>query len=329
MGGQFLPRQQASLLKSQVPTTTRLLRVARSTKQTESVAPQVVHDVITSGGSPLSDATREFFEPRFGFNFSQVRVHVDSKAAKSADAVNAVAYTVGRDIVFADGQYAPHSDAGRKLLAHELTHVVQQQHSVSSLPIAMGDQKGLAEEEATRNAGVVGSTLGDQTSTTPAPVLLQMQAPNAGEKSKARQTPSKSKASAIVARIVVDLSRQKCFAYSRDQLLFEYHCVTGREGKKTSLGTHRVIKKYEKYTSKKYGAPMNYALRFTDDFQAIHHSSAGFVGLRSFGKALGMEALGLTLGTHGCVGLSEDDAKELFEHTAEGAIVEVIPSSHD
>jgi len=65
-------------------------------------------------------------EPRFGHDFSQVQVHTDEKAADSARSVNALAYTVGRDVVFGTGQYAPETTAGKRLLAHELTHVVQQ-----------------------------------------------------------------------------------------------------------------------------------------------------------------------------------------------------------
>jgi hypothetical protein len=78
------------------------------------------------GGRPLDAATREFFSACFGHDFGNVRVHADAEAAESARAVNALAYTVGRDVVFAAGQYAPHTRAGRQLLAHELTHVVQQ-----------------------------------------------------------------------------------------------------------------------------------------------------------------------------------------------------------
>jgi hypothetical protein len=77
-------------------------------------------------GQPLDAATRNFFEPRFGHDFSAVRIHSDTRAAESAQAVNALAYTTGRNIVFAAGQYSPELPAGRKLLAHELTHVVQQ-----------------------------------------------------------------------------------------------------------------------------------------------------------------------------------------------------------
>ena len=89
-------------------------------------APSIVKDVLASPGRPLDGGTRAFFEPRFGHDFGQVRVHHDDEAAESADAVAALAYTSGRHIVFAQGQYAPHGSGGRQLLAHELTHVIQQ-----------------------------------------------------------------------------------------------------------------------------------------------------------------------------------------------------------
>src|SRR5262249_7919816 len=95
----------------------------------ESAVPPIVHDVLRSPGQPLDAATRSFFESRFGRDFSQVRVHTDSKAADSARAVNALGYTLGRDLVFGPNQYAPRSINGQRLLAHELTHVVQQQHT--------------------------------------------------------------------------------------------------------------------------------------------------------------------------------------------------------
>ena len=91
--------------------------------------PPVVHEVLRSSGQPLDTNARAFMEPRFGHDFSRVRVHTGEKAAESARAVNALAYTVGRDVVFDTGQYAPATDAGRRLIAHELTHVVQQGNS--------------------------------------------------------------------------------------------------------------------------------------------------------------------------------------------------------
>jgi hypothetical protein len=83
-----------------------------------------LHDL--GSGAPLDPATRSSFEPGFGADFSGVRVHSDEKAARSARDLNARAFTVGSDVVFAEGEYQPHTSAGKHLLAHELAHVVQQ-----------------------------------------------------------------------------------------------------------------------------------------------------------------------------------------------------------
>lgn len=86
-------------------------------------APPIVHNVLNSPGRPLGAATRAFFEPRFGHDFSNVRIHADAKAADSTHSVNAKAYTVGQHIVLGDGKHAGDRD---RLLAHELAHTVQQ-----------------------------------------------------------------------------------------------------------------------------------------------------------------------------------------------------------
>jgi hypothetical protein len=88
---------------------------------------------IRGGGLPLPESARAFFEPRFGRDFGHVRLHTDNQAAVTAASVNARAFTLGRNIVFGAGQYAPESVAGRTLLAHELTHVVQQADTESSV----------------------------------------------------------------------------------------------------------------------------------------------------------------------------------------------------
>lgn len=93
------------------------------------VAPAIVHDVVRSGGRPLDTSTRTFFESRFGHDFSAVRIHDDTHAARSARAVNAHAYTVGNHVAFGEGGYAPRTRDGLRLIAHELTHVVQQSGS--------------------------------------------------------------------------------------------------------------------------------------------------------------------------------------------------------
>lgn len=89
-------------------------------------APPIVYDALRSSGQPLDPAARAFMEPRFGRDFSQVRVHTDGKAATSSRSIEALAYTAGRDIVFAPDQYSPQTESGKRLLAHELAHVVQQ-----------------------------------------------------------------------------------------------------------------------------------------------------------------------------------------------------------
>ncbi len=88
--------------------------------------PPIINEVLSSPGQPLDAATRSFMGPRFGYDFSKVRVHTDQLSARSAESVAAHAYTVGRDVVFAAGRYAPATRDGQGLLAHELTHVVQQ-----------------------------------------------------------------------------------------------------------------------------------------------------------------------------------------------------------
>lgn len=103
-----------------------LMREATQDSAGAGTAPPVVHDVLSRSGQPLDGGTREFMESRFGRDFSGVRIHTDAKAAESARAVNARGYTVGSEIVFASGEYRPSTAAGRRLLAHELTHVVQQ-----------------------------------------------------------------------------------------------------------------------------------------------------------------------------------------------------------
>ena len=116
--------------------------------------PPIVHAVLRGSGQPLDGATRAFMEPRFGHDFSAVRVHTDAQAAQSAAAVNALAYTVGRAVVFGAGQFAPGTTAGRRLLAHELTHTVQQGGQPIS-DLQLGRAGDAAEAEAQWAADVV------------------------------------------------------------------------------------------------------------------------------------------------------------------------------
>lgn len=118
--------------------------------------PPIVHQVLDEPGQPLDFTTRSFFEPRFGYDFGRVRVHADAKAAESAHVVNAHAYTVGHDIVFAAERYQPMTLAGQQLLAHELAHVVQQTR-IGAPPGSVSDLEAEAQSAAVTMVEAVGS----------------------------------------------------------------------------------------------------------------------------------------------------------------------------
>jgi Domain of unknown function (DUF4157) len=120
---------------SQISATPGVLR--SSSASPNPPAPAAVRDALRAAGQPLDLTTRRFMERRFGHDFSRVRVHTDACAAASAQAVGALAYTVGQNVVFGARQYAPHTFAGRRLLAHELAHVLQQGEQGSVLQRAI------------------------------------------------------------------------------------------------------------------------------------------------------------------------------------------------
>jgi hypothetical protein len=117
-----------------------------------SRTPPFIHQVLTSPGQPLESGLRGFMEARFGRDFSGVRVHSDEAAGLSASALSANAYTAGQNIVFGAGKFAPDQAAGRKLLAHELAHVVQQ-----SRPGTSAESQRHCEQDADDAAGAIGS----------------------------------------------------------------------------------------------------------------------------------------------------------------------------
>jgi|GEM_PF-4686106 len=137
-----------------------LTQLQRSSAQAmSSPVPSIVGEVLRSPGAPLDGATRAFNEPRFGHDFSQVRVHADERAAESAQVLNAKAYTVGLHVVFGERQFAPETMSGRRLMTHELTHVVQQakslqrfliQREISPVVSATNQQSGEFIQDAIR-----------------------------------------------------------------------------------------------------------------------------------------------------------------------------------
>ncbi|HTX75605.1 MAG TPA: DUF4157 domain-containing protein, partial [Terracidiphilus sp.] len=144
-GKQFAAREPQTNLSGAAP-----FRLA--SELSPIAAPPIVHEALRSPGQPLDAGIRAFMEPRFGYDLSGVRVHSGTAAERSARDINANAYTVGQNIVFGAGQYAPHQAHGRKLLAHELAHVIQQGRA--ELPTA---SQGNCEQDAEDAAGSLGS----------------------------------------------------------------------------------------------------------------------------------------------------------------------------
>ncbi len=166
-----------------------LQRAAVNSAPVHSVPP-IVHEVLSSPGQPLDAGTQNFMESRFGHDFSQVHIHSDAQAAQSARTMNANAYTMGDDIVFGTGQYAPATAMGRRLLAHELTHVVQQQSH--DLPLA-------TTEEAEADANMLSHAI-----LTGSPRSVQVSAPI----NIAFQKTTFQKNDYVVAMLVVNSTRQ-------------------------------------------------------------------------------------------------------------------------
>jgi hypothetical protein len=125
-------------------------RAANENEPTE--VPPIVYEVLNPPGQPLDPETRAFMEPRFRHDFSKVRIHTDLKAAESAKIVNALAYTVGTNVIFSEGQYRPKILVSKKLIAHKLTHTIQQNRSQSNIQsqLKISDSNNTNEQEANR-----------------------------------------------------------------------------------------------------------------------------------------------------------------------------------
>lgn len=183
----------------------------RTKKQPESSeVPPIVHEVLSSPGQPLDAQTRNFMQSRFNRDFSGVRIHTDAKAAESAQAVNAHAYTVGGNIVFDSGQYAPETATGKRLLTHEMTHVVQQLQGQAAdvpveTPLRISNPDDVEEREASQfeesvptgenrqiQSGVVSTILQRQASGTTTPATATTTGQTATQQQQPTPPPRRS-----------------------------------------------------------------------------------------------------------------------------------------
>lgn len=183
---------------SSPPMLQARLRIRNFNSETKSSnpndLPEVINEAISSPSQPLNTSIRSHMESNFGQEFGHVRVHTGTRAAKSARAVNALAYTVGRDIVFGAGQYSTQFTQGRKLLAHELAHVVQQGGvSMSSARVVTANPRFEQEADAVAKSVSEGRRL---------PVLQRSANPLFARQQAQRTLPQQDGSEIVVSRFI-------------------------------------------------------------------------------------------------------------------------------
>src|SRR6185369_3962784 len=144
-GNQALQRLlRSSYIQRKLPDSSSGDQIEQQPASSQGVQSQI--DSFKGGGQPLPPTLRASFESRFGHDFGEVRIHAGAQAAEAAESINAQAFTVGQDVAFAAGQYSPETGEGQRLLAHELTHVIQQNEAGQGLTIQRqtGTDYGLA-----------------------------------------------------------------------------------------------------------------------------------------------------------------------------------------
>ena len=137
----------------------KVQRESIGSSEAVTTAPPIVDDALRTSGEPLDEGARRFMEPRLGCVFDDVRVHTGAVASRAARAVSARAFTVGSHIVFQDGEYAPSTHAGRRLLAHELTHVVQQSNVTQPTAAAVSQGISHPDDASERDADALADSL--------------------------------------------------------------------------------------------------------------------------------------------------------------------------
>ncbi|TFW31749.1 eCIS core domain-containing protein [Massilia horti] len=262
-----------------------LQRAARSPRGNEAENPGaalLVDQVLSSPGQALDASTRAFMERRFGYDFSQVRVHTGPAAAQSAQAIDAAAYTTGRDLVFNTGEYSPQTSAGRHLLAHELAHVVQQSTGAVSGRAAVGGMRVSDPNDAhERQADAVASSLSsDPISGNPGPAPTVYLAPLDAGASRAIQRqrrgdaparPAVSRGAAIVEdgqRVAAgQMHRSEFLTALRDSLLAATNDELRRFGR-TATDCPYILRTIERYAHR----PLSSLMRL---IRAFAHPAPG------------------------------------------------------
>jgi len=276
-----------------------------------SRVPDSVIDVLRSPGSPLPSTLRRGMEQRFSHDFSQVRVHADASAARSATDVQARAYTVGPHVVFAAGQFQPGTDRGKHLLTHELTHVVQQSGGHWQPATLRVGEPGDEEE-------MMAEQMADGAPARPAP----------GERGVLRRAWESTQSAACahgqpnrqpgtwLEKVVVDQEKaQSVTLHWSDGTVASSICSTGKghccvDGKDPSATAASVA---ESRTTDTNATPIGSDFRITDNYEWNNgwHFWNTFLGNRGIALHQHDTVTGTPL-SHGCVRLPEETAREIF-----------------
>ena len=193
-----MKKEERNEHENKLDTSQKLSTKPNPNHQTNNEVPNEINSV--SGGSLLDNDTRELMEPRFGYDFSDVRIHADERASKSASSVNALAYTIGNNIVFGDGRFQPSTSEGRSLLAHELTHVVQQRN-IFGLMSRQEVSSNKVQDKKINTQGYLNAEF----SFTNASYIQVARKP--GDQSNDKESPDDPMAGTLVTGIVIDLAR--------------------------------------------------------------------------------------------------------------------------
>lgn len=232
--------------------------------------PQAVQDVMRSSGLPLDPEVRSVMEPRFGCDFGRVRVHTDARAADAAQAINARAYTLGNHLVFAPGQYAPRTEGGKRLLAHELAHTIQQAGIVAReaeiIPAPPLDLGGPASERARTYQPRLRPHV-PRAPTIPAPPLPPEVTAPPGPCPPRAQAIAELRANSVANRTEAEMRRDVNIAAARSA------------GGATPV-TRSMIRRADRAIRSEFGSVLPAGRGFTSPGSVTMHSPAAFVQLR-------------------------------------------------
>jgi hypothetical protein len=236
----LLQRCTATQERNDCPTSREgILHRATQNKLSTYEVPATVPEVLRSPGKPLDMSVRTFMQSRFGHDFSGVRVHTDAKAERSARSVNALAYTVGNNIVFGHGQYKPENYEGQQLLAHELTHVLQQgaKNPVVNDALVISQSNDFYEQQADEYASKV---VNSQRNTSSIPALIEtnvlIQRKDAGTKSNDSLPKAPVKRVDVVLLMAEDL-RPEALVLAPDGIVISVENVDEMIAKLKSIGS--------------------------------------------------------------------------------------------